>query len=380
MLARHYLGQIGEELAVGLLKRARFRGIRNLNHSTPNHPWADIYAKRYGTRYVISVKARNRVQANGEPNRRAKIGDDPDVPESIAASYNAVPAFLVIVLDERHYNAWFGTMDQLLSAGLNGRGIPIGDESARRYGFEYLAFGARHHYDYKRFTNRPPRRSRFSWFGLTLKTTVAVFAVIFLSNHAAELSRWSGQAAAKILAFGQRATTQRYAAEADAPTQHESKPSLRDPKKPDPPSASAVHAIAAPEVPDTPSIGQVKETQTGPNNNILDVTVIEAVDLVASFDSNKEQATQKYGGKVLVLRGVLEKAGKDFISLKDKRRSRHSLRCNGAHAEAAKGKVITIRGVLKRRRMTGRLDLEPCEVVTDGTPTTPIEDLPRSPG
>jgi len=49
------LGQIGEELAPVLLKRAGFSDIENLNVRKMNHEDADFLATRNGKRDILSV-------------------------------------------------------------------------------------------------------------------------------------------------------------------------------------------------------------------------------------------------------------------------------------------------------------------------------------
>lgn len=71
------LGDVGEQLAPMLLKRVGFTGIIDLNGRHHNYPFGDFLAERNGTRYVISVKTRNKWEQPGPPklNSRYKLGE-----------------------------------------------------------------------------------------------------------------------------------------------------------------------------------------------------------------------------------------------------------------------------------------------------------------
>jgi Holliday junction resolvase len=60
------LGNWGEKKAIALLKKAGFRSVRDLNSETTNHPFADFYAERGDSRFIIGVKTRNRRTAAGK--------------------------------------------------------------------------------------------------------------------------------------------------------------------------------------------------------------------------------------------------------------------------------------------------------------------------
>ena len=58
---RTRLGSLGEQLAMESLYEGGFKNIRDLNKVRANNIFADIAAERNGTAYIISVKARNRL-------------------------------------------------------------------------------------------------------------------------------------------------------------------------------------------------------------------------------------------------------------------------------------------------------------------------------
>ena len=66
------LGKVGEMMAPGLLKRAGFKRITDLNERQANYPWADFYAERHSIGYVISVKARNKWERPPRPGMPLK--------------------------------------------------------------------------------------------------------------------------------------------------------------------------------------------------------------------------------------------------------------------------------------------------------------------
>jgi hypothetical protein len=119
------LGDVGEALAEALLNLHGFANIRNLNHDRRNFPFADFFAERASTRYVISVKSRNRFEFSspGPPrlNRRYKLGSQsPRHAADAAAHFNAFPAWLAIALDTHSYCAYFGLLSDLNgSLGIN---------------------------------------------------------------------------------------------------------------------------------------------------------------------------------------------------------------------------------------------------------------------
>ena len=119
------LGDIGEELAETLLLQHGFANIQNLNRARANFPFADFLAERRSTRYVISVKIRNKYEfsqaGSRRLNQRYKLGAKClQHAENAARHFNAVTAWLAIALDMHTYSAYFGLLSDLNgSVGIN---------------------------------------------------------------------------------------------------------------------------------------------------------------------------------------------------------------------------------------------------------------------
>ena len=151
------LGDIGEALAEELLSQHGFVNTRNLNHVQRNFPFADFFAERAATRYVISVKIRNKYEfsCSGTPrlNRRYKLGSkSPQHASAAAAHFNAVPAWLAIALDTTSYCAYFG-----LVSDLNGSlGIDMSPTTVLSY--ECLAHEQPHAFQHASLLNAYKRR------------------------------------------------------------------------------------------------------------------------------------------------------------------------------------------------------------------------------
>lgn len=113
------LGEIGELLAAQILKQNRFTDIRNLNSIKKNFVFADYHAKKDGTRYLVSVKARNKFENNGSLNSRYKFGKNLDKRIDRALNMeefrDCKPAWLAIVLEPETYRAYFGLIEELKS-------------------------------------------------------------------------------------------------------------------------------------------------------------------------------------------------------------------------------------------------------------------------
>lgn len=150
------LGDVGEQLAPMLLKRAGFTGIVDLNGRHYNYPFGDFLAERNSTRYVISVKTRNKWELPGPPklNSRYRLGEKC---EELAAAAEererAVAAWLAISVAPSTFDAFFGTVQLLLSLGLNAKGIQMTEKYTRCY--ECLARSERHNLDYGCLKNLP---------------------------------------------------------------------------------------------------------------------------------------------------------------------------------------------------------------------------------
>ena len=103
MSYRQTLGDWGEDLAAKLLGQAGFTDIVMLNDGRPNHPGGDLLASLQNTKYLFSVKARDRFMKSGAINWGYNI-----YPEKVIAAskrYEAVPAWLVVRADRRDNTA-----------------------------------------------------------------------------------------------------------------------------------------------------------------------------------------------------------------------------------------------------------------------------------
>ena len=110
------LGLIGECLAPILLEHHGYSILENLNSRQKNHPDADFLAVRDGTRFFISVKARNKFQNNGTLNSRYKLeSKGRKLPDALKAAQNheAKFAWLTVQIDKDTYCAYFGTHERL---------------------------------------------------------------------------------------------------------------------------------------------------------------------------------------------------------------------------------------------------------------------------
>jgi hypothetical protein len=121
------LGVIGEQLAADFLKDNGFENVRGLGR---NYKFADIYATKDNTAYVISVKARNKWQYPKSeqkellPNSRFRLGNPKKclrLAAEAAKENSAVPAWLAIALEPEKYDAYFGTLECLAKLEYNGR-------------------------------------------------------------------------------------------------------------------------------------------------------------------------------------------------------------------------------------------------------------------
>jgi Holliday junction resolvase-like predicted endonuclease len=155
---RHTLGKKGEDLAWPLLKKG---GFRLPEPALPrNHRWGDVLAERGGRLYLISVKMRNKMERSGDPNHWYKLGAASTCLQDARkeeAEHKAKAAWLAISLDRGTYDAYFGTLDDLMAnpppKGRAGTGIPMGPESTKHY--ECLAENEPHSLNYEYLSNLP---------------------------------------------------------------------------------------------------------------------------------------------------------------------------------------------------------------------------------
>jgi hypothetical protein len=128
------LGDWGEKKAVGLLKRAGFRNVRDMNAETVNNPFGDIYAERDGARYLIGVKTRNKYQVSGLINPTYNVRKRGADVKAVAQLYNAILAWVAVAVvpEEQRFSAYFGTIAQIEDAGER-FSIPMRTEQTKRY-------------------------------------------------------------------------------------------------------------------------------------------------------------------------------------------------------------------------------------------------------
>lgn len=116
------LGELGELFAVKTLVDEQYDKIRNLNDEHMNEAFADIYCEKDGKRLIISVKARNKFQANGELNSYYNLGFNAyEKAEELSKKYNAEPYWMAIQFDINDYSVYFGSLECLEGAN----SIPI---------------------------------------------------------------------------------------------------------------------------------------------------------------------------------------------------------------------------------------------------------------
>ncbi len=147
------LGDFGELLAFEVLKRNGFEEIVDLNKIVMNFPFADFSAKRGRTKYIISVKSRNKYEHTGNLNSRYKLGDTEKKLNKIKteAKYSEYkfhePAWLAISFEENTFDAYFGTIEQLE----NKRGILMSEKNLLKY--ERFTDRENHDFDSAEFKN-----------------------------------------------------------------------------------------------------------------------------------------------------------------------------------------------------------------------------------
>lgn len=148
------LGAKGEWLASRHLRDAGFGDVRNLNEEEKrNFPFADLSAELSGVRYFISVKARNRYQADGVTlNSSYKLGAKQ---RKLARLHTGVAAWIAVSFDIRRgkYSCYFGLLDELVGR----HGIKMTAEATARY--RCLAEDLKYPWDLTHLLNVPVRRA-----------------------------------------------------------------------------------------------------------------------------------------------------------------------------------------------------------------------------
>jgi hypothetical protein len=109
------LGELGELIGIKALVDAGFSRVTNLNDKKMNFPFADIYAEKGTKKFVISIKARNKIQLNGKLNSNYKLGERAyEKASKTSKEYSdAIPAWLAIPFTEHKYSVYFGTLNEL---------------------------------------------------------------------------------------------------------------------------------------------------------------------------------------------------------------------------------------------------------------------------
>ena len=106
------LGELGELFAIKALVDNEFDRIRNLNDRQLNEPFADIECEKDGTRYIISVKARNKFQRNGKINTRYNLGTNAYRKAEVSEKkFKAIAHWMAIQFDKKTYSIYFGALD-----------------------------------------------------------------------------------------------------------------------------------------------------------------------------------------------------------------------------------------------------------------------------
>jgi hypothetical protein len=128
------LGVWGERKALSLLQGAGFSNARDMNEEIFNFPFADIYAERNGTQYLIGVKTRNKYQASGPLNPCFNVRKKGFDVNGIAAQYGATLAWVAVQAIPELSTCWayFGTVDQIQECGER-FSIPMTDAAVSRY-------------------------------------------------------------------------------------------------------------------------------------------------------------------------------------------------------------------------------------------------------
>lgn len=144
------LGELGELFAIKVLVDEGFDRIRNLNDIKRNEAYADIYCEKDGDRYVISVKTRNKFQADGKLNSRYNLGTNAyEKARSVAEKYNAKAYWMAVQLEMNNYSIYFGSLDSLNGANA----IPV-DKCERGEVGTILVDKKMHYFDLEYYKNK----------------------------------------------------------------------------------------------------------------------------------------------------------------------------------------------------------------------------------
>jgi hypothetical protein len=108
--------------------------IRDMNESTANHPFGDIYAERNGERYLLGVRTRNKYQVSGLLNPTYNIKKRGADVSKLAELHRAHLAWVAIqVIPERQVvSAFFSTIRDIEEGGKR-FSIPMREFDTRKY-------------------------------------------------------------------------------------------------------------------------------------------------------------------------------------------------------------------------------------------------------
>jgi len=144
------LGELGELFALKALVDQKFDKIRNLNDQKMNEKFADIIAEKEGVKYVISVKARNKYEVNGNLNTRYKLGSNAYEKASYAEEkYKAKAYWLAVQFDSASFSIYFGSLDELNDS----KAIPVNKCEKGLVG-EIWELNKRHYFDFDYYLNK----------------------------------------------------------------------------------------------------------------------------------------------------------------------------------------------------------------------------------
>ena len=149
-LRKKSLGELGELFAIKALVDNSFEKIVNLNDRKMNYPFADLYAEKGNTKYVISIKARNKYQKNLSLNSHYNLGKNAYLKaEDAEKEYDAAACWMAIQFDDLTYSIYFGSLAELKKR----KAIPVRECEEGKVGV-CLVKNKRHYFDFGFFGNK----------------------------------------------------------------------------------------------------------------------------------------------------------------------------------------------------------------------------------
>jgi len=143
------LGELGELIAIKALVDKEFDKIRNLNDNTRNEVFADLYCEKGGKKYVITVKTRNKNQANGKLNPSYNLPTNAYQKASIAENkYTDTAHWIAVQFDHNCFSVYFGSLEELNGSNA----IPVNKCEKGIIG-EIWEYKKRHYFDWDFYTN-----------------------------------------------------------------------------------------------------------------------------------------------------------------------------------------------------------------------------------